>query len=324
MTYRVEDEGGDPLAEGNDLDALRAELRPRLRSELAAATGGLERHGLTTWSIGALPRSVELHGVRAYPALVDEGDSVGVQVLETPQAQAEEMHAGTRRLLLLNTPPLARFLREKLDGRAQLALAAGPHGDAARELRDVVDAAADALIVAAGGPAWDAAGFERLRGRVGGSLADRALELAERVVRILDLARDLQRELDGLTADPVRPARDDIARQLARLVYPGFVPESGAERVADIERYLQAMLRRIERLPNAPGPDRDRMRMVNELEQAWHGRLDEWPEATPLPDELAGVGWMLEELRVSQFAQGLGVRGPVSAKRIRRVLDAAP
>jgi ATP-dependent helicase HrpA len=152
---------------------------------------------------------------------------------------------------------------------------------------------------------------------------DRALELAERVVRILDLTRDLQRELDGLTADPVRPARDDIARQLARLVYPGFVAESGAERVADIERYLQAMLRRIERVPNAPGPDRDRMRVVNELEQAWHRRLDEWPEATPLPSELAGVGWMLEELRVSQFAQGLGVRGPVSAKRIRKVLESA-
>jgi ATP-dependent helicase HrpA len=324
MTYQVEDENGDTLAEGNDLDELRAAVRPRLRAELAEATGGLERHGLTTWTMDGLPRSVELHGVRAFPALVDEGESVGVRVLETPQAQAEEMLLGTRRLLLLNAPTgLQRYLREHLDGRAQLALAAGPHGDAAAELAEVIAAAADELIAAAGGPAWDAAGFERLRAQVAGSLADRALALADQVVRVLDLERSARAQLEGLTADAVRPARDDIARQLSGLIYPGFVVESGAARVADIERYLQAMLRRIERLPGAPAPDRDRMRVINELEAEWHRRLDDWPEATPLAPELGDVGWMLEELRVSQFAQGLGVRGPVSAKRIRKLLETA-
>jgi len=324
MTYSVEDEDGELLAEGNDLDALRAEVRPRVRAELSAATSDLERHGLTSWSIGTLPRTVELHGVRAHPALVDEGDAVGVQVLETPQAQAEEMQAGTRRLLLLTGPSgLQRYLREHLDGRAQLALAAGPHGDAAAALADVVHAAADALIAEAGGPAWDAAAFERLRAHVAGNLADRALELAEQAVRILDARREVQQRLTELTADAVRPARDDIARQLSGLIYPGFVTEATAARMPDIERYVQAMLRRLDRLPNAPGPDRDRMRAINELEEAWHARLDEWPEATPLADALSEVGWMLEELRVSQFAQGVGVRGPVSAKRIRRILETA-
>ncbi len=284
MTYRVEDEDGNELAEGNDLDALRAEVRPRVRAELASATDDLNRTGLTDWSIGALPRQVELHGVRAYPALVDEGDTVGVQVLETPEAQAAEMHEGTRRLLLLRAPSgLARHLREQLDGRAQLALAAAPHGDAAAALADVTDAAVDALMAEAGGPAWDAAGFERLRARVAGDLADRALEIARQVVRILDLSREVGERLGHLTADALRPARADIGAQLGALVYSGFVADTGAGRLPDLERYLQAMLRRIDRLPNAPGPDRDRMRVVHELEEEWHRRLDEWPESRALP-----------------------------------------
>jgi ATP-dependent helicase HrpA len=322
MTYRVEDDDGKALAEGDDLLALREQLRPRLRERLAASTNGLERHGLTAWTIGTLPREVELHGVRAYPTLVDEGESVAVQVLETPAAQRDEMQAGTRRLLLLASPGPQRYLRDRLDGAAQLALAAAPHGDAGAVAADIVAAAADALIAQAGGPAWDPAGFERLRAHVAGNLAERALEIAGQVVRILDLSRDVQVRLESLTAPALAPARADIAAQLSGLVYPGFVHEAGAGRLADLERYLQAMIRRIERLPNAPAPDRDRMRVVHELEHEYRRRLDAWPAGRPLSQPLSEVGWMLEELRVSQFAQGLGVRGPVSVKRVRRALQA--
>jgi ATP-dependent helicase HrpA len=225
-------------------------------------------------------------------------------------------------LLLLASPGPQRYLRDRLDGAAQLALAAAPHGDAGAAVADIVDAAADALIAEAGGPAWDQAGFDRLRAHVAGNLADRALAVAEQVVRILDLSRDVQRRLESLTAPALADARSDIAAQLGGLVYPAFVHEVGAARLPDLERYLQAMVRRIERLPNAAGPDRDRMRVVQELEHEYHRRLDAWPAARPLPEPLRDVGWMLEELRVSQFAQGLGVRGPVSVKRIRRALQA--
>jgi ATP-dependent helicase HrpA len=76
-------------------------------------------------------------------------------------------------------------------------------------------------------------------------------------------------------------------------------------------------------LPNATAVDRDRMRAVHELEKAYRARLDGWPRGRALPAALREVPWMLEELRISQFAQGLGTRGPVSAKRIRRALDEA-
>jgi ATP-dependent helicase HrpA len=318
MTFRVEDDDGALVAEGKDLDALRAEVRPRLRAALSAASAGLERTGLTEWSIGDLPRIVALPGtgqtVRGYPALVDEGATVGVRVLDTPAAQAAAMAAGTRRLLLLTIASPMRWVTDHLSGPARLALAGAPHGSAAAALDDVLVAAVDALVAAGGGPAWDAAAFARLRDHVAGELADETLRVATAVVEILDATSDVEQRLQTLRADALQEARQDVARQLGRLVYPGFVAATGAARLPDVLRYLRAAARRLERLPDNPAVDRDRMRAIHELEEAYEARRT---AGRPLPE----VPWMLQELRVSQFAQGLGTREPVSAKRIRRLLQ---
>jgi ATP-dependent helicase HrpA len=186
-------------------------------------------------------------------------------------------------------------------------------------LDDVVVAAVEALMAQAGGPAWDEAGFARLRDHVAGSLADTVADTVAVVVRILDAARELEARLEPLRAVPLQPARADVRAQLRRLVYPGFVAGTGVARLPDVERYLLAASRRLERLPDATAVDRDRMRSVHELERAYRERL----EAAPGAEGLREVPWMLEELRVSHFAQSLGTRGPVSAKRIRRALDEA-
>jgi ATP-dependent helicase HrpA len=323
MTFRIEDENGRAIAEGNDLTALREEVAPRLRAELTARNPELERTGLRAWEIGSLPREVELRGsgIRAFPALVDEGSTVGVRVLETPEAQAETMALGTRRLLLLAIPSPLRYVLDRLPKNAQLALAGAPHGSVREVLEDAQTAAIDALVARAGGPAWDEAGFRRLRDFVAGELADETTRIVGQIAGILDAARDVQRRLEPLTVEAVAPARRDVEAQLARLVAPGFATASGAGRLADIERYLQGAARRLERLPDAPARDLDRMRAVHELEALHRRRLDEWPRGRPLPAALREVPWMLEELRVSNFAQGLGTRGPVSSKRIRRVIE---
>jgi ATP-dependent helicase HrpA len=326
MTFRIEDERGRPIAEGHDLAALREEVAPRLRAELTAAHPELERTGLRTWDIGTLPREIELRGsgVRAYPALVDEGETAGVQVLETPEAQADAMRTGTRRLLLLAVPSPLRFVLDRLPKNAQLALAGAPHGNVRAVLEDAMTAAIDALVDEAGGPAWDEAGFRALRDHVAGGLADRTTAVVGRVARILDAGREVQRRLEPLTAEAVAPARRDVAAQLERLMPPGFVTPAGAARLPDIERYLRAAARRLERLPDNPARDLDNMRGIHELEALYRRRVDEWPPGRPLPVALREVPWMLEELRVSHFAQGLGTRGPVSSKRIRRAIEEAP
>jgi ATP-dependent helicase HrpA len=304
MHFAIEDEAGRTVAFGDDLEALREEVRPRLRAALAAAATGLERHGLRSWELDALPREVTLPGsggaVRGYPALVDEGEAVGVAIMESQASQQAAMLRGTRRLLLLTTPAP----RPRLDNRVALALAGAPHDDA-------LPATIDWLVERFGGPAWDADAFAALRDRVAGELTEALEDVLGRVARVLDAAREVEGRLDALPVSPFEEARRDVQRQLGRLVHPGFITRAGVERLGDVERYLRGAARRLERLPDATAADRERMRTIHELEELWRARGAD-PE----------IGWLLEELRVEQFAQRLGTREPVSARRVRRLLAA--
>jgi ATP-dependent helicase HrpA len=329
MRFRVEDAGGDVVAEGEDLDVLREAVMPRLREQLAAATPSIERSGAREWSFGTLPQELAPAaggGLRAFPALVDEGETVGVRLLETPAAQASAMHAGTRRLLLLTVRSPIPWIVDRLDMPAKLALMTAPHGSVGAALDDALLAALDALTAEAGGPAWDTDGFRQLREHVAGELAERTLATARALVAVLEARREVERRLDALpTAAPLQEIRLDVARQLGRLVHPGCAVAAGATRLPDVERWLRGAAARLDRLPDAAGSDRDRMRTIHELEAAYEGRLADWPTGTPKPPQLYEVRWMLEELRVAQFAPAMAARnggagGPVSAKRIRRAI----
>jgi ATP-dependent helicase HrpA len=315
MRFQIEDDDGRAVAEGDDLDALREQVRPLLRAALSSVAAGIERHGMRAWEAGTIARVVTLEGtgdaVRGYPALVDEGEAVGVAVMETEAAQERAMRLGTRRLLMLTVPSPMRWVRAQLGNDVTLALAGAPHGSLDAVLADALTATVDDLVVRFGGPAWDAEGFSALRARVAGELADAMVAVLGRVADVLDAAREVERRLDALPVSPFEDARQDVQRQLGRLVHPGFITSAGIGRLADLVRYLHAAARRLDRLPDATAVDRDRMGTIHELEELHRDRGSD-------PD----VGWLLEELRVSQFAQGLGTREPVSAKRIRRLLTA--
>lgn len=329
MRFRIEEEDGRLVAEGDDLEALRARVRPRLQAELTASAGStLERSGLRAWTIGTLPRTVELPGTggmaKAYPALVDEGAGVGVRVMDTPGEQWVAMHGGTRRLLLLSVPGATlKHVQGQLGAGAALALATAPHGSAAAVLDDAMNAAVDALMAEAGGPAWDAASFARLRDHVAGNLVERTTAIVAQVSRILALRGEIMERIATLAAPQYEAVRLDVARQAGRLVYPGFVAGTGVARLDDVERYLRGAVHRLDRVPDHRAADADRMKAVHELEHAVQERRASWPPGRPFPPALFEVGWLLEELRMSHFAQPLGVRGQVSSKRIRRALAEA-
>ncbi|MBS1870007.1 MAG: ATP-dependent RNA helicase HrpA [Actinobacteria bacterium] len=322
MRFRVEDAGGALVAEGEDLATLREAVKPHLRERLAAATPSLERSGCRAWEFGTLPRALAPRaagGLSAYPALVDEGETVGVRLFETGAEQAGAMHAGTRRLLRLTVRSPIPWVVDRLGTADKLALMTSPHGTVGAALDDALSAALDALIASGGGPAWDAAAWERLRAHVAGALADETLATAQALVAVLNARRDAERRLDALpAAGPLQEIRLDVARQLGRLVHPGCATAAGARRLADVERYLRAASARLDRLPDAAGSDRDRMRTLHELEAAYAGRLAEWPAGEPKPPALYEVRWLLEELRVAQFAPALGAR--VTAKQVRRAI----
>jgi ATP-dependent helicase HrpA len=244
-----------------------------------------------------------------------------VRVFDAPATQAGAMWAGTRRLLLLNSPSPLKWVQSRLSPAAQLTLAAAPHHNLAALVEDAAVAAVDALLAQAGGPAWDEAGFGRLRDHVAGHLADETARLVDQPVAVLDARRAADRALEETPLSTPQEARIDMATQLGRLVYPGFIAATGAARLPDLVRYLAGAARRLERLPSQPGADLDRMRSVHELEALYRARVDGWPRDRPLPAALREVPWLLEELRLSHFAQGVGVKGPVSAKRIRQAIS---
>ncbi len=321
ITFRVEDESGRTLAAGRDLDELRRRLADRMRAAVAGAARSFERSGLRAWDVGRLPRTVEVswagHTVEAYPALVDEVDSVAVRVLTSPAAQERAMWTGTRRLLLLAVPSPAKAVQRQLANDTKLVLARSPYGSAAELLGDCISAAVDRLMADHGGPAWDESGFSELRAAVERGLVDTAVYVATVTGGILVVAGMVEDRLDATTAAPLRPAVADMRRQLSGLVFPGFVGAAGVERLGDVLRYLEAMERRLDKLAQGTRRDTDLMGRVQALEGEYHQLRD----ARPGDAEVEAVRWMLEELRVSLFAQTLGTAHPVSEQRIRREMD---
>jgi ATP-dependent helicase HrpA len=325
MTFRVEDDRGRPLAEGKDLEALKQRLASRTRAALAAVTSDLERRGLTEWSLGELPRTVEGHRggrvVKGYPALVDEGDSVAVRITDTEAEQRREMWRGTRRLLLLTIPSPNAYVSGWLTNESKLALSQNPHGSVPAMLADCVAAAVDKLVADAGGPAWDGDGFAKLRDLVRADLVDVTLDVLGKVEVILTAGRGIEQRIKSTGSVTLLPALSDIRSQLADLVYPGFVAATGWWRLPDVIRYLRATERRLEKLPTTHQRDRQLMEQVHRLQDEYEAAVEQLPAGRRGDEDVRQLRWMLEELRVSYFAQSLGTASPVSEKRIRRAID---
>jgi ATP-dependent helicase HrpA len=323
IRYLVEDEAGRPLAAGKDLGALQEQLAERAEAGLAVAASTYERDGLRSWAVGTLPREVDVAWAgfrrRAYPALVDQGDSVAVRVLATPEEQQREMWAGTRRLLLLTVANPARAAERRLSNDTQLALARSPYPKVSALFDDCVLCSVDQLLADLGGPVWTEAGFIALRTGVAHALTETVVYVVTVVAGILAIANGIDLRLNGLRAPSLAPSIDDIERQLAGLVGPGFVAATGVQRLPDLMRYLEGIELRLDKLPTGADRDFDNLRRVQRLERRYGELLG---ALGPAADEDAeAIRWMIEELRISYFAQGLGTAQSVSEKRILREID---
>lgn len=326
VTFRVVDEKGKTAAEGKDLDEVKHRLRDRVRRSMAAAASSIEKTGLTQWPDGDVPRTFEQRRsklvVTGYPALVDEGESVALKVLDTEDEQARAMWAGNRRLLLLSVPSPVPFVQRHLDNRSKLVLSQNPDGSIAALLEDVTAAAADALIAAAGGPAWSATAFAALRERVRSDLIETVFAMVTEVEKVLEVAHRVSTGMKSTTSLALAPSLVDARAHLAALMGPGFATATGRRRLPDLLRYLRAIERRLEKLPTSPQRDRTNMATVQRVTDEYQALLDALPPGHRPTAEHEAIRWMIEELRVSLFAQELGTAHPVSEKRVLRAIDA--
>ena len=296
-----------------------------------APRADLRRTGLTAWppDLGALPAEIAVtttdgRRVVGYPALVDEGTTAGVTVLESAGAAARSHRAGVLRLVRLALPTPVRAVVEAAgdDPAARLALARAPHGSVAELVDDVTVAVVADLAGPGAQDVRDAAALDALVARVRADLVGAVLTAARTATRVIGAAAELGRRVDGPADLRVLAALTDVRAQLAALVGPGFVSAAGVARLPDLLRYLAAIRVRLDALPADATRDRDRTGVVQRLAADRDAALAALaPERRADPDVVA-TRWMLEELRVSLFAQTLGTSAPVSEKRVRRALGA--
>ncbi|MEW2486993.1 ATP-dependent RNA helicase HrpA [Streptomyces sp. NPDC048411] len=340
ITFRIVDERRRRVAEDKDLEALKLQLRPKARqalSKAAAATAGpsgesIERSGLTDWTIGTLNRVFETRRagqpVKAYPALVEQegaaAGTVAVRLFDTEAEQQQAMWRGTRKLILLNIPVNpAKFVSDKLTNQQKLALSRNPHGSVQALFEDCATAAADRLIGAHGGPAWDEESFRKLYDKVRADLVALTEHTVAQVQQVLAAWQSCERRLKATNSLVLVNNVADVRNQLAALVPPGFVTRTGLRRLPDLMRYLVAADRRLQQMPTAVQRDTTRMEKVHEMQDEYAWLLEQMPQGRPVPQEVLDIRWMIEELRVSYFAHALGTAYPVSDKRIVKAIDAA-
>lgn len=357
MSFRAVDERGRALGSSRDLRELQDRFSGRARASVArslsrgsgsaaAATPGpgattvgpatpaqdaggapvvTERSGITTWDLGTLPEVVDTKVaggvVRGYPALVDDKDSVSLRIEATAERAARLTHDGARRLLLLAVPSPTAYVLDHLTSAEKLALATSPYPSAKALIEDARVAVADAVMARTAPVVRSGAQFDRVRDALSQAIVDELFQAVSLTARILTLAREVERGIKAQNSLTLLTALGDLKAQLAGLVYPGFVARTGLSRLAHLPRYLQGARDRLATLADNPGRDRQRM---TEYERAAAGYLDAggtFPLAPDAPAALARTRWLLEEFRVSLYAQQRGTAEPVSAQRIAKALS---
>ncbi|MFF2277959.1 ATP-dependent RNA helicase HrpA [Agromyces sp. NPDC058126] len=363
MSFRVVEGRGKQLGVGKDLRALQAQFSDRARDAVAGtfaaggaseqrrrgpkavdvgqgpispsalgggagAGAGLERSGLTKWDFPELPHHVDTdvggNRVRAYPALVDDGETVSIRLLATPEDQAAAMPGGIRRLLMLATPSPVKYVEQHLTGNEKLVLATSPYPNTTALFADCLVACVDDVLyrVKDDGMLFTKLEFDTVRDRVSGVVMNTMFETVSLVASTLVALRTAEKAVKSATSLALLPALGDARAQLDGLVFPGYVSRTGLERLRHLPRYLEGVTMRVGKLEQNPGRDRVWM---NEVQVAL-GRFADAGGTIPLaprsPANLVRARWLIEELRISLFAQELRAAESVSLQRITKVLAA--
>jgi ATP-dependent helicase HrpA len=309
------------LGESRDLPDLRARYGERAEQAFARRAGReLAAEGLRDFPRAPIPATVPGEaGLPAFPALVDTGDSVALRVFADGDQAVAEHPRGVRRLLELALVDKAKQAAKQLPVSPKTGLLYAAIESQERLRGDLVGAAMNALLAEGLDAVRDHAAFDARRADAGRRLFAEAMQRLALAEEILALVAPLRAQLDPPLMGWARANLDDLREQLNGLIHPGFLRDTTADALAQYPRYLNAMLKRAERLLRDPARDQARMLELRPFTEALDAARKAGAAGSPAWEALR---WDLEELRVSMFAQELGTRGPVSAKRLAQRLEA--
>lgn len=322
MRFSVIDTGGHELAVGRDWAAIQAKVRGEARNHFAALpTPEFEREKLRDWDFDELPEEVSFvrNGIqlRGYPALVAETDGgLALRVLDSAVRAEATTRAGLRRLIRWRLgaafKPLARDFPQ-WRGMTLHYLGLGTQEQLREEL---LDAILDRAFLHGQAAPRNRAAFDNLLEYGKTRLATARVDVGETAAVILAAYHEARRILSSESSPIWAEAMTDIREQLARLVYPGFLRQTPPEWLPHLPRYLRAIASRLQKIRQAPDKDRQRSAEIVRLSECCWRQWERNAERERDDLELVRFRWLLEELRVSQFAQELKTIAPVSVKRL--------
>ncbi|MCG3145590.1 MAG: hypothetical protein HONDAALG_03225 [Gammaproteobacteria bacterium] len=322
MRFRVLDETGRVLAAGRDLEELQRRLGGSVRASFAQSTGWQPRAGrITRWDFGDLPATVVVERagtkVTGYPAIEDLGDAVQLCMVDTAARASVLSRAGLRRLFMLELNAQVKYLRQNLQDFQKMSLLFAPLGKADTLREDIIAAVFEQVFLADAGMPARQEDFMRLRERGRPRIVPAAGALCAQVLECLERAQQLRQRLAGLERPAWRETLADVRAQMQALVYPGFVSATPPERFRHLPRYLKAAIARLEKLVREPARDRQRADQLRPYLRRYAEYCSR-QEGAAAAGALPAYRWLLEEFRVSLFAQELGTAAAVSAARLDR------
>ncbi|MWP61809.1 ATP-dependent RNA helicase HrpA [Gilliamella sp. Pas-s25] len=329
MTFSIVDSNNKEIAVSKDLVLLKEELKNQLQQAFSSLTikktVQIEQNNLTEWNFGSLPNIYEEnhknYTIKAYPAIIDNQHSVSIKLVDNQDEQQRLTKLGLRRLLILNIPSPIKYLHEKLPNKSKLGLYFNSFGTVLSLIDDCIACGVDYLIEKNGQVIQNQDNYEALLDYTKSHINDVVVDIAKAVESILTLYYNIGKKLKGRIDISLAFALSDIKKQMDHLIYKGFVAQSSYKRLPDINRYLLAIEKRIEKLMLNTTKDRQSMNIIDEVEVQYEKWVNSLSENLKSQEKVTNIRWMIEELRVNLFAQQLGTAYPISVKRIKQQID---
>lgn len=324
FNIQVVDERGKVLAQDRDLVTLRERYRDQLQKTLQSSDDSIERADIVEWDFEELPREVRLKragmSIAAYPCLIDDKNSVALRLKDNPIEASFENRRGIARLAILHLHSNVKYLRKELLKGKDLGLTVVSLGKREAVVDDMIMAAIADVCFSEDLPLTKADFFAAIEAGKD-KVTARANEIEKLLVDVLSQVVAIKKAIKGnKNALAIAVAAGDINQQLQQLIYPNFLFETPAKWLQQYPRYLKAIQLRLEKVPSQIQKDKIWTAEVASLWQQWEQRLDKDGEAVIRGNEhLINYRWMLEEYRVSLFAQSLKTLMPVSEKRLKKL-----
>lgn len=325
MRISVIDEAGLEIGQGRDLQQLRHQFKRQVKESLQRLDQPeFERKGITAWDFGPINQEVEIRQagmtLKVFSAIVDKGDSVALQLVDTRQKAERLSRQAILRLLVLNTGQEVKYLQKNLPGLKQTVLCYATIGSYEQLMDDLIRAIYQRVFLPSEELPESAQSFSRLIAENKSYLVAVGIETAELVGEILTNYQKLARIIREKAPPPWLFVYEDIKKQLQALVFDGFVVSTPWQRLTQYPRYLQAVEIRLDKIQNQLEKEKKWCAEFVQLWQSYEELKQKALETGEKEKEVEDLRWLLEEFRVSVYAQKLGTTEPVSSKRIEKYI----